>query len=131
VGVKQRWHILLYDEECPFCRWSVDKVLAWDRHDRIKPVPIQGPVGQQLLAGVPEEKRLETYHLVTPAGRVLSGGTEASAELARLLPGGTPLAGVFLTFPGLTERAYRWVSDHRNELVKALRIDSDYELKRG
>ncbi len=129
--MKQRWHILLYDEDCPFCRWSVDKVRAWDRHDRIRPVPIQGPVGQQLLADVPEEKRLESWHLVTPAGRVLSGGAAAAAELARVLPGGTPLAGVFRTFPGLTDRGYHWVSDHRGELARALRINPDYELKRG
>jgi predicted DCC family thiol-disulfide oxidoreductase YuxK len=129
--VRQRWHILLYDEDCTFCRWSLDKVLAWDRRDRIRPVPIQGPVGQQLLADVPEEKRLESWHLVTPTGRVLSGGAAAAEELARVLPGAQPLEFLFRTFPSATDRAYRWVSDNRPRLVKLFRIDPDYKLRRS
>lgn len=128
--MRQRWHILLYDEDCAFCKWSLDKILAWDRRDRIRPVPIQGPVGQQLLADVPAEKRLASWHLVTPSGRVLSGGP-ATEELARVLPGAQPLALLVHAFPGATERAYRWVAARRGRLAELLRVDSDYKLRRG
>lgn len=128
---QQRWHILLYDEKCGFCNWSVEKVLAWDRRGRIRPVPIQSAVGAQLLAGVPEERRLESWHLVTPAGRVLSGGADAAEELARFLPGALPLAHLFHAFPVTTERAYRFVASHRRRLTELLRIDPDYRLRRG
>jgi predicted DCC family thiol-disulfide oxidoreductase YuxK len=114
----QRRHILLYDEDCSFCTWAVGKVLAWDRHGRVRAVPIQGAVGDRLLAEVPPEKRLDSWHLVTPSGRILSGGADATQELARVLPGGRPLAALFQAFPGATERAYRWVVAHRGRLAQ-------------
>jgi predicted DCC family thiol-disulfide oxidoreductase YuxK len=120
---------LLYDEHCAFCRWSADKVLAWDRRRRLRPVAIQGEEGQRLLADMPEERRLDSWHLALPTGDVRSAG-DAAAPLAELLPGGRPLALVFRTFPGLTERAYRLVSDNRSRLTKLLRIDPRRELRR-
>lgn len=81
--------------------------------------------GERLLAGMSESERLDSWHLVEPGGRIHSGGG-AAAPLAELLPGGRPLAIVFRTFPGLTERAYRLVANNRDHLARALRIDSDY-----
>jgi len=120
---------LLYDEDCSFCRWSADKVLAWDRRRRLRPVAIQSEQGQLLLAEVPEEMRLDSWHLALPSGEVRSAG-DAAAPLAELLPGGRPLAVLFRTFPGFTERAYRLVSDNRSRLTKLLRIDPMGELRR-
>jgi len=120
--MEQRWHILLYDEDCSFCRWAVDKVLAWDRRGRLRAVPIQGPVGERLLAEVPREKHLDSWHLVTPSGEVLSAGAAAAEELVRVLPGGRPLAALFHMFPGATERAYRWIAAHRGRLSELLRL---------
>ena len=76
---------------------------------------IQSPEGAGLLAAVPGSERLDSWHLVTPDGSVLSAGAAAPA-LARLLPGGAPLAAMFAAFPGPTERAYRWVAAHRTQL---------------
>jgi len=121
MAMEQRRHILLYDEDCSFCRWAVGKVLAWER-GRVRAVPIQGASGDRLLAEVPPEKRLDSWHLVTPSGRVLSGGAAAAEELARTLPGGRPLAALFHAFPGATERAYRWVAAHRGRLAELLRL---------
>jgi len=120
--MEQRWHILLYDEDCSLCTWAVDKVLAWDRRGRIRAVPIQGAVGERLLAEIPREKRLDSWHLVTPSGDVISGSAPAAEELARVLPGGRPLAALFHMFPGTTERAYRWVAAHRGRLSELLRL---------
>lgn len=123
-------HIVLYDEDCGFCKWSLDKILAWDRADRVRPVAIQSPEGQELLSGIPVEERLDSWHLVEPGGTVRSAGSGA-APLARVLPGGRPLAFTFDRFPTATERAYRFVADHRDWFARRLGIDDACELKRG
>ena len=87
-------------------------ILRWDRRHRLRPVEIQGSEGERLLAGLSEHDRLASWHLVGVDGHVRSGGA-AAAPLARLLPGGRPLAALFETFPGATDRAYRWVAEHR------------------
>ena len=103
--------VLLYDEECGFCRWSVAKVLAWDRAGRLRPLAIQSAAGRRLLADMPEAERLGSWHLVEAGGRT-SGGA-AAAPLLRLLPGGGPAAAVAARLPGAAERGYGWVARHR------------------
>jgi predicted DCC family thiol-disulfide oxidoreductase YuxK len=120
--------IVLYDDDCAFCRWSLDKVLAWDRHHHLRPVAIQGDEGQRLLAHVPESERLDSWHLVLPSGEVRSAGA-AAAPLAALLPGGRPLALLFRAFPGLTEGAYGRVAANRNRFARWLGIDASSELR--
>jgi predicted DCC family thiol-disulfide oxidoreductase YuxK len=110
--------VLLYDADCPFCRWSMKKILAWDRGGRIRPVRLQDPEAEQLLRGMDERKKMSSWHLVTPDGEVHSGGG-AAPSLFRMLPAGRPLAALASTFPRTTERAYRWVSRHREFLAKA------------
>jgi predicted DCC family thiol-disulfide oxidoreductase YuxK len=119
---------VLYDRDCGFCRWSLDKVLAWGG-GRLRPVEIQSAEGQRLLASVPEPARLDSWHLVTAAGELRSAGA-AAAPLAAILPGGRPLAFVFRSFPRATERAYRWVAGHRDLFARLLRIDAGCEIRR-
>ncbi len=118
---------VLYDRDCGFCRWSLDKLLGWDR-GRLRAVEIQSEQGQRLLAPLPEATRLESWHLVTPSGELLSGGA-AAAPLAGLLPGGRPLAAALRAFPGPTEHAYRWVAGHRELFARLLRIDANCEIR--
>jgi predicted DCC family thiol-disulfide oxidoreductase YuxK len=125
-----RDHTVLYDSDCGFCKWSLDKVLAWDRDDRLRPVAIQSPEGQELLAGIPPERRLDSWHLVEPGGSVVSAGP-AAAPLARVLPGGQPLGFLFDRFPRVTDRAYRFVAGHRDWFARRIGIDDACELKRG
>jgi predicted DCC family thiol-disulfide oxidoreductase YuxK len=125
-----RDHTVLYDDDCGFCKWSLDKILAWDRGDRVRPVPIQSPEGQELLSDLPPEKRLDSWHLVGPDGTVRSAGAGAG-PLARVLPGGRPLAFFFERFPNATERSYRFVAGNRNRFARGLGIDDSCELKRG
>ena len=120
---------LLYDEDCAFCRWSADKVLAWDRRRRLRSVAIQSEEGQRLLAHMPEERRLDSWHLVSPSGEVSSAGA-AAAPLVELLPGGRPLAALFRRFPRATERAYRFVANNRGRVAKLLRIGPTRQLRR-
>jgi len=121
--------VLLYDEDCGFCKWSLDKILAWDRAQRVRPVPIQSEEGSRLLAPIPPGARLDSWHLVRADGRLFSAGA-AAGPLARLLPGGRPLAAVFAAFPALTERAYRFVARHRGSLARLLRVDANCQVRR-
>ena len=123
--------LVLYDEDCGFCRWSLDKVLAWDRRSTVRPVAIQSEEGQTLLAaaGVPAAARLDSWHLALPGGELRSGGA-AAAPLVGELPAGRPLAAVLRSFPKLTDRAYRFVSGHRDWFARRLGIDASCQLRR-
>jgi predicted DCC family thiol-disulfide oxidoreductase YuxK len=112
-------HLVLYDEDCGFCRWSVARLLRWDRRGRLRAAPIQGEEGDRLLADLSERDRLGSWHLVTPDGRRYSGGA-ATGPVARLLPAGTPVALLAETFPRSIDRLYRWVARNRDALGRRL-----------
>ena len=112
-------HLVLYDEDCGFCRWSLAPQLRWDRRGRLRAVPIQGEEGDLLLADLSERDRLASWHLVTPGGRRYSGAA-ATGPLARLLPAGAPVAFLAETFPRSTDRLYRWVARNRDTLGRRL-----------
>jgi predicted DCC family thiol-disulfide oxidoreductase YuxK len=113
--------VLLYDDECGFCRWSVSKVLAWDGARRVRPVALQDDEASELLGGMDPAKRMRSWHLVGIDGSVSSGG-DAVAPLLRLLPGGSALAPVVAAFPKTTRRAYVWVAAHRDRLGRIVGV---------
>jgi len=110
---------VLYDEDCGFCRWSADKLKAWDTRRRLTFAAIQGPRGTELLHVVPEADRLDSMHAVTTDGRVWSGGQAVRVILAEL-PSGRVLASVAAVFPGTTDTTYRLVARHRERLGRLL-----------
>ena len=105
--------IVLYDSDCGFCRWSLAKLLGWDRRGALRAVALQDPEAASLLPGMSEEERLASWHLVDPRGEVHSAG-DAIPGLLRLLPGGTPPAALAARAPQLRDRGYRWVAEHRS-----------------
>lgn len=108
-------HVVLYDADCGFCRWSLDKILQWDRGRQVRAVAIQSEEGDRLLADISEDERLASWHFVIPDGRCFSGGS-AAGPLARLLPLGLPVAVLAETFPRTTDHVYRWVASNRDWL---------------
>jgi predicted DCC family thiol-disulfide oxidoreductase YuxK len=112
-------HLVLYDADCGFCRWSLDRLLRWDRAGRLRAVPIQSEEGARRLADLDNEERFGSWHLVAPDGRRWSGGA-ATAPLARLLPAGGPVAFLASTFPRTTERLYRWIARNRDVFGRRL-----------
>jgi len=111
----RRDHALLYDGECGFCRLAAKTALRLDDDDRLRAVAIQSEEGQRLLTEVPPELRLDTFHLLTPGGQVLSG-PDAAAPLARLLRGGHVPSRAMRRFPKQTAGAYRLISRRRGTL---------------
>ncbi|HZD79171.1 MAG TPA: DUF393 domain-containing protein [Actinomycetota bacterium] len=110
---------VLFDLECGFCRWTADRLAAWDRRGRLRFVALQEPEADRLLPGMPEERKMGSWHLVLPNGRVRSAG-DAVAPLMRRLPGGGPIAALATALPGPTERLYAFVSRHRDGLAQVL-----------
>jgi predicted DCC family thiol-disulfide oxidoreductase YuxK len=108
---------LLYDADCGFCRWSADRIRRWDRHGSLRFVPIQSAEGNALLGDMPDERKMASWHLVEADGTVRSAGAGV-APLARLLPGGTPLALMAGVFPPGTDLLYRLVARNRERLGK-------------
>jgi predicted DCC family thiol-disulfide oxidoreductase YuxK len=68
---------LLDDAACGFCRRAVARILAWDRHHRLRPVALQDPEADELLQGMDEEQKMASWHLVASNGSVYSGGAVA------------------------------------------------------
>lgn len=115
---------VLYDPDCGFCRVSLALLLRWDTRGRLRPVALGSEEADALLRGMPEDERMASWHLVElggkhPAGAVHSAGAAFPPVFARL-PGGQPLARLSERFPGVSERLYRWVADHRTLLGRAL-----------
>ena len=104
---------MLYDRDCGFCRWSLAKLLAWDRDRRLGPIALQDGRGRELLGSMPEEERMASWHLVLPDGEVRSAGA-GLPPLLRVLPGARPLAALAARAPRATERAYRFVAGRRS-----------------
>jgi predicted DCC family thiol-disulfide oxidoreductase YuxK len=111
--------VLLYDRDCGFCRWSAAWALRLDRRRQLEPAAIQGPRGQELLAGVDPERQLDSAHLVTADGELSSAGA-IGAPVLGMFPAGKPLARLADRIPGTAERVYRFVSAHRAAFGRVL-----------
>jgi predicted DCC family thiol-disulfide oxidoreductase YuxK len=113
--------IVLYDDDCGFCEVMLAMLLAWDRANRVRAVPIQSTRGDDLLSNMEREDRLKSWHLLDAGGMLHSGGAAIPVIFAAL-PGGTPIAGVVSRFPTTTSRAYDWIASHRVLLGRGLRV---------
>jgi len=111
--------IVLYDAGCGFCRWSVRRLQAWDRGGRLRFAALSSEEAGERLAELSEVERAASWHLVDERGRLASAGAAVPSLLERL-PFGKPLAAVAARFPRATDRAYRWVADHRDLLGRLL-----------
>ena len=110
-------YLILYDEDCGFCRWSLSKILDWDRGKRLRPVALQSEEADEYLGDMHQGRKMASWHLVDPEGTVWSAGA-AAAPLFRLLPGGGLLALIAAAVPGFTEWLYRLIAGNRELLAR-------------
>jgi predicted DCC family thiol-disulfide oxidoreductase YuxK len=116
LPTEHRWAVL-YDADCGFCKWLLAGLLRWDRAVRLRPIALQRPEADDLLADLTPAERLASWHLISPTGARRSGGAAVPA-LLRLLPRGRLPAAAFAQFPKLTDCGYRWVAEHRSQLSR-------------
>ncbi|MGZ6546098.1 MAG: thiol-disulfide oxidoreductase DCC family protein [Actinomycetota bacterium] len=114
---------LLYDQDCGFCRWSVNKILRWDRGGRLRALPLQSSEAGRLLHDLEPSARMGSAHLVSPNGHIYSAGALVD-PLFRSLRGGKPIAAVARSMPSTTERVYRLVARNRTRLGRVLGADA-------
>jgi predicted DCC family thiol-disulfide oxidoreductase YuxK len=104
--------IVLYDEDCGFCRWTMAWALRRDRDRALTVAPIQSPTGARLLADLTPAERLSSVHVVHDDGRRESGGA-AVRDVLSALPSRHPVARV----AGIPT-AYRFAARHRSRLSR-------------
>jgi predicted DCC family thiol-disulfide oxidoreductase YuxK len=78
--------IVLYDADCGFCRWAMAWAVGRDDRHVLVTVPIQSPLGCELLVEVPPSERLRAAHAIAADGSLYSGGAAAAQVLSVLAP---------------------------------------------
>jgi predicted DCC family thiol-disulfide oxidoreductase YuxK len=127
--------IVIYDDDCGFCRWALAVLLSADRprvlrsrgeRGALRPLPLGTAEADYLLHDLTVEERNASWHVVIdPPGpdqlsfdaspaRFSAGA--AFVPALRSLPRGRRLAFLVARIPGLTEGGYRWVAGHRGLL---------------
>lgn len=105
---------LIYDDNCPICLASIDKVRKLDRLGLVNLVPLSS-VADRPRGALPAKERLrDEIHLITPEKKVYRGA-EAVGVLASLFPG-SRYVGAFIMAPGIrviARHIYRIVARHR------------------
>jgi predicted DCC family thiol-disulfide oxidoreductase YuxK len=105
--------IVLYDNDCGFCRWSMAWALRHDDRKRLTAVPIQSPLGAELLAELDEDQRLRSAHVVDEHGARRSGGA-AAADVLSALARTRALGRLANRTPAPTSLLYGFVASHRH-----------------
>ncbi len=99
--------IVLYDGACPVCRREISFYMRRAGADRIDWRDVSLPDPAALPAGLSCEQVLQRFHVISPSGKVQSGGA-AFAELWTALPAFRALGHLFKlpVMSGLIEVAY-------------------------
>lgn len=110
-------YVLLYDRDCGPCTAAARFLGALSYRHRLRPRPILD--SRDLLSNVPEDRILDAFHMVTPDGRVVTGG-DAVPILVEAFPLGAGASRVLRrssTLMDLTRRAYDFVARFRDALT--------------
>lgn len=107
---------VLYDRDCGFCVWCVDRLERLDRRGRVTATPLQQPGAPQRF-GVGVEQALEQVWALDGRGRRYGGAAAVNAALSAAL--GVRVPWWLYRIPGvrqLQDAAYRLVSRNRHRL---------------
>lgn len=104
--------IVLYDSDCGFCRWAMAWAVGRDDRHVLVTVPIQSPLGGELLVEVRPSERLRAAHAINGDGSLYSGGAAAAQVLSVLAP--TRALGQLATrLPRVTALLYGFIAARR------------------
>ena len=110
-------YILLFDRDCGICSALGRWIHAVDLRRRIRFRTIQS--SRELLPGLPEDEILRAFHMISPGGRVATGG-DAVPIVIEALPMGAGLGRILRGSRGLMARVhafYRFLTRFREQLV--------------
>jgi len=106
--------LMIFDGDCEFCRLWIRR---WQQAtgDRVEYVPFQASHVVERFPGLAREQLATAVHLIEPDGTVFSGAEAAFRALAHNPAKERPLRWYQRspTFANITERAYRFVAEHR------------------
>src|SRR3989442_443124 len=97
-------YVLLYDRDCGICSALSRWIHRVDVRGRIRFESIQS--GRALLTGIPDERMLDAWHIVTPDGHVTTGG-DAVPTLVGAFPIGAGLGRLLAGSSGLMRQVHR------------------------
>lgn len=106
---------LLYDNHCSLCVRFKEAIRQYDRKGLIEPVGFDDPRITQIVPNMTRQELENSFHLVSPDGKLLSGH-HALPALLKLLPGFGLLAWILkycLPARWLSDRVYLWLARHR------------------
>jgi predicted DCC family thiol-disulfide oxidoreductase YuxK len=115
--------IVLYDADCGFCRWAMAWAVRHDHRHTLVTVPIQSPLGSELLIDVLPGDRLRRAHVVGEDGCLRSGGA-AAAEVLSVLPATRALGGLAHSLPRTTALLYDVVASRRQSFGRLVGQDA-------
>jgi predicted DCC family thiol-disulfide oxidoreductase YuxK len=104
--------IVLYDVDCGFCRWSMAWATRRDHRHLLIPVPIQSPLGSELLVDLVPSERLRSAHVFGDDGSRRSGGA-AVGDVFSVLPSTRVLGWLAHALPRTTALLYDLVAARR------------------
>jgi predicted DCC family thiol-disulfide oxidoreductase YuxK len=90
---------LLYDDQCPLCVGFQQRIRRWDTRHRIEPVGFDDPRTASLVPQMTRAELENSFHLVFPDGKMLSGA-KAFPDLLELLPRWKWLGRLLKIMPG-------------------------------
>jgi predicted DCC family thiol-disulfide oxidoreductase YuxK len=110
--------VLLYDDDCGFCVWTVAYLLRRDHARALRPLAIQSAEGAELLGDLDERERLRSWHAVAPDGTRSSGG-DAFVPILGVLPRLSAAAALMRRVPPSLRRfGYDLVARNRTPLSR-------------
>jgi predicted DCC family thiol-disulfide oxidoreductase YuxK len=115
--------IVLYDDDCGFCRWTVAWALARDCRRVLTPAAILSDKGTRLLGDITPAAREASMHVVHADGRRESGGAALRAVLVAL-PSTRVAARLAGVFPRATDALYAFVARHRTRFARLVRVSA-------
>ncbi|HEX4467545.1 MAG TPA: DCC1-like thiol-disulfide oxidoreductase family protein [Solirubrobacteraceae bacterium] len=109
-------YALLYDRDCGLCRTIVAAALSLDRDGRLHPLALQDEQAVALLAGMSDEQRMASFHIVEESTAAVASAGAGLALLAVALPATGPLGRMLRRSPRFTDFAYRLIAGNRDRI---------------
>jgi predicted DCC family thiol-disulfide oxidoreductase YuxK len=110
---------VIYDNDCGFCRWSIDLFRQWDKKGMLRFVPCRSEERAKDFPQVGEEECMGALQAIFTNGSRKSG-FDAVAHVMRYFSGWKKFVGFFLIYtPGLLiagRIVYRWIAKNRYKI---------------